>query len=101
MIHHICGHSNHQTRKTIFTQCTPLSNIAVFMNTSAKNGNDQVKVGFIQKVKAKTFNFSILHSCAPKIVPEILFPVHLLIINKQWQYFEFIQLKNLLIMNYS
>ena len=34
-----------------------------------------LKVGFFQKVKAKFSNLSKWHSCEPKIVPELLFPV--------------------------
>ena len=39
-----------------------------------------IKVGFFQKVMAKFSNLSKCHSCEPKIVPELLFPVN--IINK-------------------
>ena len=39
-----------------------------------------IKVGFFQKVTAKFSNLSKWHSCEPKIVLELLFPVH--VINK-------------------
>ena len=39
-----------------------------------------IKVGFFQKVMAKFSNLSNRHACEPKIVPELLFPVH--VINK-------------------
>ena len=39
----------------------------------------RVKVGFFQKVMAKFSNLSYCHSCEPKIVPELLFPVHVII----------------------
>ena len=38
--------------------------------------NDFIKVGFCQKVMAKFSNLSNRHTCEPKIVPEQLFPVH-------------------------
>ena len=37
-----------------------------------------VKVGFHQKVMAKFSNLSNRHACEPKIVPELLFPVHVI-----------------------
>ena len=39
----------------------------------------RVKVGFFQKVMAKFSNLSYCHSCEPKIVCELLFPVHVII----------------------
>ena len=54
----------------------------------------QVKVGFFQKVMAKFSNLSNRHACEPKIVPELLFPVHVVTkILKYWRYFEIIFLK--------
>ena len=37
---------------------------------------NEIKVGFCQKVMAKFSNLSNRHTCEPKIVPEQLFPVH-------------------------
>ena len=38
---------------------------------------DKVKVGFFEKVMAKFSNLSNRHTCEPKIVSELLFPVNI------------------------
>ena len=38
---------------------------------------DHLKVGFFQKVMAKSSNLSNRHACEPNIVLEPLFPVHI------------------------
>ena len=53
---------------------------------------------FFHKVMAKFFMLSKWHSCEPKIVPELLFPVH--VVNKTLVLFWIHLVKSLLIMNY-